>query len=98
MQRYDPLEAPDPEEWLELDEQERIDWFGLGAPKNTPPKVVEKLHNDVSLVLADAKFKARVAELDGTVILGASANFGKLIVDETEKWAKVVKFAGVKAD
>jgi tripartite-type tricarboxylate transporter receptor subunit TctC len=77
---------------------EASDWFGLGAPKNTPPQVVEKLNKDVSLVLADAKFKARVAELGGTVIPGTSANFGKLIVDETEKWARVVKFAGVKAD
>jgi tripartite-type tricarboxylate transporter receptor subunit TctC len=77
---------------------EASDWFGLAAPKNTSAEVVEKLNNNISSVLADAKFDARVTELGGLVIPGSSADFGKLIAEETEKWGKVVKFAGLKAD
>jgi tripartite-type tricarboxylate transporter receptor subunit TctC len=77
---------------------EASDWFGLGAPKNVSPEIVENLNRTISLVLADAKYKARVAELGGIVIPGTSALFGKLIADETEKWAKVVKFAGLKSE
>jgi tripartite-type tricarboxylate transporter receptor subunit TctC len=77
---------------------EASDWFGLGAPKNTHAEVVENLNKTVGSVLADAEFKARVAELGGTVIPDTPANFGKLIAAETEKWAKVIKFAGVKPD
>jgi tripartite-type tricarboxylate transporter receptor subunit TctC len=75
---------------------EASDWIGLGAPRGTPAEVVETLNKNISLVLADAEFKARVAELGGTVTPGMPANFGKLIAAETEKWAAVVKFAGIK--
>jgi tripartite-type tricarboxylate transporter receptor subunit TctC len=73
-------------------------WFGIGAPKNTPVEVVETLNNEICARLANPKLKARLADLGGTVLAGSPADFGKLIVDETEKWAKVVKFSGAKPD
>jgi tripartite-type tricarboxylate transporter receptor subunit TctC len=73
-------------------------WTGVGAPKNTPAEIVDKLNKEINAVLADPKMKARLAELGATALPGSSADFGKLLADETEKWAKVVKFAGVKAD
>jgi tripartite-type tricarboxylate transporter receptor subunit TctC len=77
---------------------EASDWFGLGTPKGTPAEIIDILHNEVNAGLADSKLKARVSDLGGTVFRGSSAEFGKLIADETEKWAKVLKFAGIKAD
>ena len=73
-------------------------WFGLGAPKNTPAEIVDKLNKEINAGLADPKIKARLADLGGTVLAGSPADFGKLIADETEKWAKVVKFAGLKPE
>jgi tripartite-type tricarboxylate transporter receptor subunit TctC len=74
-------------------------WFGIGAPKNTPTEIVEKLNIDINTGLADAKLKARLYELGGeTTLPGSPAEFGKLIVVETEKWGKVVKFAGIKPE
>jgi len=74
------------------------DWFGLGAPKNTPAEIIDKLNREINAGLADPKLKARFADLGATVIPGSPTELGKLIVEETEKWAKVVKFAGIKAD
>jgi tripartite-type tricarboxylate transporter receptor subunit TctC len=73
-------------------------WFGMGAPKGTPPEVVEKLNAAVNAGLADPKLKARLADLGGTPLVGTAADFGRLIAEETEKWAKVVKFSGAKPD
>jgi tripartite-type tricarboxylate transporter receptor subunit TctC len=73
-------------------------WQGVGAPRNTPIEIVERLNKEINAALADPKMKARLADLGGTVLAGSPAAFGKLIVEETEKWAKVVKFAGLKAD
>jgi len=73
-------------------------WTGVGAPKSTPPEIVDKLNKEINAALADPKMKARFAELGATALLGSPADFGKLLADETEKSAKVVKFAGVKAD
>jgi len=73
-------------------------WYGVAAPKNTPSAIVEKLNKEINAALADPKMKARLADLGGTPLLGSPADFGKLIADETEKWAKVVKFSGAKAD
>lgn len=70
--------------------------YGVGAPKNTPTEIVEKLNKEVNAALADAKMKARLVDLGGTVLAGSPADFGKVIAEETEKWAKVVKFAGIK--
>jgi tripartite-type tricarboxylate transporter receptor subunit TctC len=72
--------------------------YGLGAPKNTPFEIVDKLNTEINAALADPKMKARIADAGGTVLPGAPAQFGKLIAEETEKWAKVVKFSGAKPD
>ena len=73
-------------------------WFGVGAPKNTPSQIIDKLNEAINAGLADPKIKARLADLGGTPLVGSPAEFGKLIADETEKWGKVVKFTGIKAD
>ena len=74
----------------------RAHWYGVGAPKNTPAEIVEKLNKEINAALADPKMKARLADLGGTALPGSPADFGKLIADETEKWAKVVKFSDAK--
>jgi tripartite-type tricarboxylate transporter receptor subunit TctC len=73
-------------------------WYGIAAPKNTPAETIDKLNKEINAALADPKVKARIADLGGTALPGSSADFGKLIAEETEKWAKVVKFAGIKPD
>jgi tripartite-type tricarboxylate transporter receptor subunit TctC len=77
---------------------EAVVWYGIVAPKGTPPEIVATLNKAVNDVLADPKLTARLAELGGEAMPMTPAQFGKLVADETEKWAKVVKFAGVKAD
>ena len=72
-------------------------WFGVGAPRNTPGEIIDRLNNEINAGLADPKIKARFADLGGTVLGGSTADFGKFVADETEKWSKVVKFAGAKA-
>jgi tripartite-type tricarboxylate transporter receptor subunit TctC len=73
-------------------------WFGIGTRSGTPAAAVEKLNRTVNAALADPKVKARLAELGGIPIPGPPAEFGKLMADETEKWAKAVKFAGVSIE
>jgi tripartite-type tricarboxylate transporter receptor subunit TctC len=73
-------------------------WLGVGAPRNTPAPIVDRLNKEINAVLSDPKMKARLADLGGTVLAGSPADFGKLIVDETEKWAKVVKLSGAKPE
>ena len=73
-------------------------WFGIGAPKNTPAEIVDKLNKEINAGLADPKMKARLADLGGTVLAGSPADFGKLIAEETEKWAKVIRAANIKAE
>jgi tripartite-type tricarboxylate transporter receptor subunit TctC len=73
-------------------------WYGVGAPRGTPTEVIEKLSHEINAALADPEMKARFADLGGIAIVGSPADFGKLIADEIEKWGKVVKFAGVKAE
>jgi len=73
-------------------------WYGICVPKNTPPEIIDKLNQEINAGLADPKLRARFAELGSSVLAGSPTGFGKLIADETEKWAKVVKFAGLKAD
>jgi tripartite-type tricarboxylate transporter receptor subunit TctC len=70
--------------------------YGVGAPKVTPAEIVEKLNKEINAGLADPKMKARIADLGGTVLTGSPTDFGKFIADETEKWAKVMKFAGIR--
>ena len=73
-------------------------WWGLCAPKNTPAAIIERLSNETNAALADPAVKARLATLGADPMVMGPVEFGKLIVDETEKWAKVIKFAGVKAE
>jgi tripartite-type tricarboxylate transporter receptor subunit TctC len=77
---------------------EATNWYGLGAPKPTPAEIIDKLNQEVNAALADPKMKARFADLGGTPLPGSPAEFGKLIAEETQKWAKVVKFSGAKPD
>jgi tripartite-type tricarboxylate transporter receptor subunit TctC len=72
--------------------------WGLGAPRNTPTEIVEKLNREVNAALTDPKMKARLADLGGTMIAGLPADFEKLIADETGKWAKVIRTANIKPD
>jgi len=73
-------------------------WLGVGVPKGTPAEIVERLDREVNATLADPALKTRMADLGSDPLPGSAADFGKLIAEETEKWAKVVKFAGLKAD
>ena len=73
-------------------------FYGIGAPKDTPPEIVERLNKEINAGLADPKLKARLSELGGAILPGSPAEFGKLIASETEKWAKVIKFAHIKAE
>jgi tripartite-type tricarboxylate transporter receptor subunit TctC len=72
--------------------------FGFGAPKDTPTEIIDTLNKEINAVLADPEIKARVAGLDGTVLAGSPADFGKLIAEETEKWGKVIHAAYIKAE
>jgi tripartite-type tricarboxylate transporter receptor subunit TctC len=73
-------------------------WWGVGVPRNTPAEIIDKLNKEINAALAEPKMQARIADLGATVLAGSPADFGKLIADETEKWAKVVKFSGARAD
>jgi tripartite-type tricarboxylate transporter receptor subunit TctC len=73
-------------------------WFGIGAPRNTPPEIIERLNATINAGLADAKLKPRLADVGGTPITGSPADFGKLLVEETEKWARVIRTANIKAE
>jgi len=75
---------------------EASSWYGIGAPRNTPAEIVERLNTEVNAGLADPQFKQRLADLGGTVLAGSPADFTKLIADETEKWGKVVSTANIK--
>ena len=70
-------------------------WFGLGAPKNTPTEIVDKLTNEINAALADPNMKARLVDLGGVALPGSPAEFGKLMTDDTGKWSKVIKFADI---
>jgi tripartite-type tricarboxylate transporter receptor subunit TctC len=72
--------------------------FGFGAPKNTPTEIIDKLNKEINAGLADPGIKARVADLDGTVLVGSPADFGKLLAEETDKWGKVIHAANIKAE
>jgi tripartite-type tricarboxylate transporter receptor subunit TctC len=77
---------------------EASSWFGIGAPKGTPAEIITTLNREINRGLADAQVKARLANVGGTTLLGSAADFGRLCADETEKWAKVVKTSGAKAE
>jgi tripartite-type tricarboxylate transporter receptor subunit TctC len=73
-------------------------WYGIGAPRNTPGEIISKLNKQINAALADPKMKTRLADLGGMPLAGSPAAFGKLISDETEKWAKVIRAANIKPD
>jgi tripartite-type tricarboxylate transporter receptor subunit TctC len=77
---------------------EASQWFAVGLRKSTPAEIVDRLNNEINAILADPRMRAQLADLGTTVFAGSPADFGKFFVEETEKWAKVVKFAGVKPD
>jgi tripartite-type tricarboxylate transporter receptor subunit TctC len=72
-------------------------WLGLGAPAGTPAAIIDKLNGEINTALSNPRMKGRLADLGGTVLSGSAADFGRLIVEETDKWAKVVRFAGLRA-
>ncbi len=73
-------------------------WYGVGVPKGTPPEIIARLNKEINASLADPKLRARFAEQGASLLPGSVEDFRKLIADETEKWAKVVKFAGAKPE
>jgi len=73
-------------------------WTGVGAPKNTPAEIVDKLNKEINAALADPKMKARLADLGATALPSSPADFGKFIADETEKWGKVIRALNIKAE
>jgi tripartite-type tricarboxylate transporter receptor subunit TctC len=73
-------------------------WYGVGAPKNTPVPIIDKLNREINAGLADPKLQARISELGGVPLAGSPAEFGTLISKETEKWGKVVKASGAKPE
>jgi tripartite-type tricarboxylate transporter receptor subunit TctC len=77
---------------------EASSWQGVGAPRTTPAAIIDVLNREINAVIADPKMKAKLADLGGTVLSGSPADFGKLIADETDKWGKVIKSAGIKPE
>jgi tripartite-type tricarboxylate transporter receptor subunit TctC len=73
-------------------------WYGIGAPKRTPAEIIERLNVEINAALSDPTLRTRLADLGGTAIGGSPADFGRLIAADTEKWAKVVKFANIKPE
>jgi tripartite-type tricarboxylate transporter receptor subunit TctC len=73
-------------------------WYGIGAPRNTPVEIIDKLNEAINASLADLKLKARFTDLGGTVMTGSPADFGKFIAEDTEKWGKVIRAANIKAE
>jgi tripartite-type tricarboxylate transporter receptor subunit TctC len=75
-----------------------VAWYGFAAPKGTPAEVVDKINKEINAALADPKIRERIVALGGTIIGGSPAEFGKLIANETEKWAKMIPAAHMTAD
>jgi len=77
---------------------EASSWNGLTAPKDTPPEIIEKLNHEINTAMADPRIKSRIVDLGGPPIIGSPADFGKIIAEDTAKWAKVIQFSGAKAE
>jgi tripartite-type tricarboxylate transporter receptor subunit TctC len=77
---------------------EASSWFGVAAPQGTSNEIIESLNHEINAGLADPMIKARLADMGGMLLTGSPADFGKLIASETEKWSKVIRAAGIKAE
>jgi tripartite-type tricarboxylate transporter receptor subunit TctC len=77
---------------------EASSWYGIGAPRNTPAEIIEKLNREIDAGLADPKLTARLADMGGTVLPGSPADFGRLIAEDTEKWGKVIRAAHIRTE
>ena len=77
---------------------EASNWFGVAAPRNTPPEIVDKLNKEINVALAEPELKARLADLGAAALAGSPADFGKFIAAEAEKWSKVIRAANIKVD
>jgi tripartite-type tricarboxylate transporter receptor subunit TctC len=77
---------------------ESSQWYGYGAPRNTPAGIIERLNTEINAALADSRMRARLANFGGTVLGGSPADFGKIIADETERWGKVIRAANIKPE
>ena len=77
---------------------EAVNWWGIAAPRATPVEVIDKLNREINTGFADPRIKARLADLGGPPLAGSPSDFGKLIADETEKWAKVIRAANIKPE
>jgi len=77
---------------------EASQWYGLGVAKNAPTEIIDRLNKEINVALADPNMKARLADIGGTVLAGSPAEFGKLIVEETDKWAEVIRAANIKPE
>ena len=77
---------------------EATGWQGVGTPKATPAEIIEKLNKEIAAGLADARMQARLTDLGGSALALSATEFGKLIAEDTDKWAKVIKFANIKAE
>jgi tripartite-type tricarboxylate transporter receptor subunit TctC len=77
---------------------EASNWFGIAAPRSTPPDIIDKLNMEMNVALADPKIKARLADLGAAPLAGSPADFGKFIATEAERWGKVIRTAGIKVD
>ena len=73
-------------------------WYGVGVPSGTPAEIIGTLNKEINTALANPTFKARLADVGGSALSGSPADFGRLIADETEKWAKVIRAANIKAE
>lgn len=73
-------------------------WFGMGAPKNTPKEIIAKLNKEINAILAEPEMKKKIADMGGITLIGSPEDFGKIIASETDKWEKVVKFAGARVE
>jgi tripartite-type tricarboxylate transporter receptor subunit TctC len=77
---------------------EAMDWYGLFAPKNTSDEIIGKLNNEINAALTDPRMKGRLADLGGTVAPGSPFDLARLVADDTEKWSKVIRAAGIKVE
>jgi tripartite-type tricarboxylate transporter receptor subunit TctC len=77
---------------------EASDWFGVGAPRDTPAAIIERLNLEIAAALADPRMKARLADQGGTPLILTPAEFGRHLADETEKWGKVIRAANIRAE